>query len=133
MPLKVLIVEDEVLVALEIECIVEDLGHVACGIATSSTDAARIARVHKPEVALVDLHLADGLTGPAVGRDLAEAGVKVVFVTANPRLLGLGIPGTLGVVEKPTDERAIAQVVSWVAQRVSGAALPAPPSLLAFS
>ena len=65
------------------------------------------------DLALVDLNLRDGLTGPQIGRMLCDKGTKVVFVTANPRLLGDGIAGAVGVITKPTDEDTLRQAVDY--------------------
>lgn len=123
MPAKVLIVEDELLVAMDMAATIEDLGHVSCGIATTADEALGLAQADAPDVALVDVHLADGKTGPQIGQELAKRGVRVVFVTANPRVLGNGVPGALGVLEKPIDERAVAEVISWL-EGVTGVGRP---------
>lgn len=119
---RVLIVEDEVMVALELESILEDLGHQVVGIAADADIALRLAQ-DRPDVALVDLNLRDGLTGASLGQQLAgEYGVKVVFLTANPSLLSSGVPGTVGVVPKPYDAEQVENVLEYVTGHV-----PAPP------
>lgn len=132
MTARVLIVEDEMMVALEMEAVIEDLGFEPIGIAADALTARRLAD-HKPDVALVDLVLRDGLTGPDVGRDLVDRGIQVVFVTANPQMVGRGIPGALGVVEKPVDDNAIALILSFaIAKREGRQAMP-PPGFKPFS
>lgn len=133
MTARVLIVEDEVLIALDMEAMIEDLGHDPVGIAPDSDDALRLAETQQPDVALVDLHLRDGLTGPQIGKLLSELGITVVFVTANPRLLGDGIPGTIGVVPKPTDDRAIGGAIAYAMSVRHGRPMPPPPALQPFS
>lgn len=128
---RILIVEDEALVALEIEAIIEDLGLSAVGIAPDRRTALHLAR-ENPDIALVDLHLRDGLTGPDLGRELAEQGVSVVFVTANPRLVAKGVPGAYGVIEKPTEETLIAGAIAYAMQRRGGQAATPPANLIAF-
>jgi CheY-like chemotaxis protein len=109
---RILVVEDEILVALELEATAQDLGHEVIGIAADTQAALRLAPW--ADIALVDVNLRDGETGPAIGRRLAqEYGITVVFVTANPAQLGEGVPGALGVVSKPCDERMTAQVISF--------------------
>jgi AmiR/NasT family two-component response regulator len=132
MTARILIVEDEMLVAMEMEAVIEESGFQPVGIAADSLEALRLAE-HEPDVALVDLNLRDGLTGPDVGRELAERGIVVVFVTANPRLLADGIPGALGVVEKPLDDGSIAAIISFaIASREGRDAVP-PACFLPFS
>ena len=121
---RVLVVEDEIFVATEIESVVEELGHFPAGIAADSTTALRFAE--NADVALVDLNLLDGATGPDIGRALAERfGVTVLFMTANPSQLGDGVPGTLGVIAKPVMDDELRQALAFaVATRRR---LPAQP------
>jgi DNA-binding NtrC family response regulator len=131
MSCRVLVVEDEIFVAIEIEHVVSQLGHLPVGIAADSRKAEELASA--AEVALVDLNLRDGPTGPAIGRMLAERhGVTVLFVTANPAQLGDGVPGTLGVIPKPVNDDEMRQAVSFaVAHRQRQAAIP-PASMRLF-
>lgn len=110
---KVLIVEDEVLVAMDLEATLEDLGFVSVGIAADSAAALELVAA-RPDVALVDVNLRDGPTGPAVGQKLAnEYSIPVVFMTANPRMLAHIGPGPVGVVQKPFDSQAMAAVIAF--------------------
>lgn len=129
---QILIVEDEIFVASELEAILLDLGHDVAGIAPDLATAQNLADQTPPEVALVDLNLRDGLTGPEIGRSLSARAVTVVFLTANPRLLGEGIAGTIGVLTKPTDEAAVAQTVDFALARRRGAMTSPPPALRLF-
>ena len=124
MSYKVLIVEDEIIVATEIEYVVEDMGHTPIGIAADQKSALALAR--QADVALVDLNLRDGPTGPRIGEILAQThGVTVVFMTANPAQLGDGVPGTVGVLPKPATDRDIREVVEFaIAKRVAADATP---------
>ena len=125
---KVLVVEDEIFVATEIESIVEELGHRPVGIAADAATALRLAS--HAEVAIIDLNLRDGPTGPVLGRTLAEKfGVTVLFMTANPSQLGEGIPGTLGVIAKPVMDDELRGAVAYAVSRHRR--MPAdPPSRL---
>jgi DNA-binding response OmpR family regulator len=126
---SILIVEDEMLVALEMESILEEHGYAVVGIAADLEGALAYADRHV-DLALVDLNLRDGLTGPEIGRRLAnEHRAKVLFVTANPRLLGDGIAGTVGVLTKPTDETSLTSAIAYALQRSA----EAPPSLRCFN
>lgn len=124
MPCRILIVEDEIFVASEIEQIVSEMGHDPIGIAADKKSALRFAG--ETEVALVDLNLRDGPTGIEIGKILAQThGASVIFITANPAQLGAGIPGTIGVVSKPVAERDLREVVDYaVARRASAGAQP---------
>jgi two-component system, response regulator PdtaR len=83
-PRHVLIVEDEALVALSLEAMVQDLGHVVTGIAASPHDAVALAASTSPQVVLMDVRL-----GPAGDEGIATAaaiharvGSAILFVTA---------------------------------------------------
>ncbi len=123
---RILVVEDEILVAMELEATAQDCGHEVVGIAPDSAAAYRLA--HRADIALVDVNLRDGETGPEIGRRLAnEFGVTVVFMTANPGRLGLDVPGALGVVSKPVTESTTSDVIAFAALRrgqVTDAAAP---------
>lgn len=126
MPAKILIVEDEMLVAIELEAILEDLGHEPVGIASELADAVHM--FDQPvDLALVDLNLRDGLTGPEIGKMLCARGVTVLFITANPRQLGDGIAGTIGVLTKPTDEATVRSAVNYALGVRSGDRSVSPP------
>lgn len=124
MPARILIIEDEIFVATEIEHLVEDMGHLPVAIAGDERTALR----HAPDadVALVDLNLRDGPTGAQIGRILAQThGVTVLFMTANPTQLGDGVEGTVGVLSKPASENEIRQAISFaIARHHAEAAMP---------
>lgn len=112
MTCRVLVVEDEIFVAIEIEEVVQELGHRPVGIAADSRTALELGE--EAEVALVDLNLVDGPTGIQVGRTLVDRGVSVLFMTANPTQLGDGVPGAIGVLPKPVTSRELKQAVEFV-------------------
>lgn len=131
MSVKVLIVEDEFLVAVNLEALIEDLGYTSVGIAADKPSALDLA-TEQPDIALVDLNLRDGPTGPEIGALLSGLGVSVVYVTANPRMLGDGVPGTLGVISKPCAAGAIGDVLSYAVDRRAGYPTPAPAGVTPF-
>ena len=131
MSARILIVEDEMLVALELQSILRELGHEMVGIAPD-LPAARGYFSQEIDLALVDLNLRDGLTGPEIGATLGSSGVTVLFVTANPRLLGKGIAGAIGVITKPTDEEVVCSAVSYALAVRGGRPAKAPPYLRLF-
>ena len=68
--LRVLIVEDEALVAAELEWLVLDAGHEPVGSAVAGDEAAALAGATQPDLALVDVNLGDGPTGGSAARGL---------------------------------------------------------------
>lgn len=114
--MRILIVEDEILVALELEETLNDLGHTVVGIAPDWRTFQAFA-AEEIDLALVDLNLRDGETGMDIGRALADRRAAVVFVTANPDLLREGVAGTIGVLPKPATRKAVADVVEYAGRR----------------
>jgi DNA-binding response OmpR family regulator len=128
----ILIVEDEFLVALEMQSILEEHGYRVAGIAADLQGPLRSAN-GSIDLALVDLNLRDGLTGPEIGLRLAsEHKAGVLFIMANPRLLGDGITGTIGVLTKPTDEESLLAAVGFALRRRQGQPAEPPRSLRCF-
>lgn len=131
MPARILIVEDEMLVAFELESILHELGHETVGI-VPDLEAAEGYFEQPIDLALVDLNLRDGLTGPQIGARLGASGVTVVFITANPGLLEGGVAGAIGVITKPTDETTVKAAVNYAVGVREGRRLAPPPALKLF-
>lgn len=114
-PLRILVVEDEILIALELESLLQDLGHEVVGIAASSEDALTLGQDLKPDLAFVDIHLADGPSGIEVARHLAaQHRVTVLFMTANAKRIPEDFAGAWGVIVKPYTERGVREALSYV-------------------
>lgn len=126
---NVLIVEDEILVACDMQAILEDEGYACAGIAPDLASAESYFH-SEIDLALVDLNLRDGLTGPEIGRGLSAAGVPVIFVTANPAQIGEGIAGTIGVLTKPTDPDTLLEAVAYALDRKAGNSTTRAPSAM---
>ena len=135
MTARILIIEDEALVAMELRFVLEDLGHEVVATVADAATARRIVRETEVDLALVDIHQSDGPTGVALGRELGqELGVTVLFMTANPGMVRDGVAGTIGVLSKPTDERAVQTAVDYALRRREGRpVLYAPPELQLFA
>jgi CheY-like chemotaxis protein len=89
-PLTVLIIEDEALIAANLEMILEDAGHVPAGWATTSEEALSLAAESAPRIAIVDIQLRNGDDGIAVAAEIQHLyGTEIVFVTAqtDPRTI----------------------------------------------
>lgn len=96
----ILIVEDELLVALDLEDILTSGGFDVLGIVADRKGADSIQRA--PVVALVDLNLRDGQTGNEVARALAsQFGTRIIFLTANPAQITDPPATAIGYVQKP--------------------------------
>jgi CheY-like chemotaxis protein len=109
---RILIVEDEIFVALDLENILLSAGHDVIGIAADRVSALDMAP--DCDVALVDINLRDGATGPSVAVDLDRRyGAKVVFVTANPSQIGDAASAAMGVISKPFQADTVLQAVAF--------------------
>jgi DNA-directed RNA polymerase specialized sigma24 family protein len=110
----VLIIEDEALIALDLEALVENLGHKVIGIARTRTEAVTIARTKRPGLILADIQLADGSSGLDAVNDLLNAfEVPVIFITAYPeRFLTGERPEPAFLVSKPYQPAIVSALIS---------------------
>jgi DNA-directed RNA polymerase specialized sigma24 family protein/CheY-like chemotaxis protein len=114
---EVLIIEDEPIIAMDIETIVRDLGHNVTGVAVTRDEAVSQAMARRPGLVLADIQLADDSSGIDAVKDiLAEFQVPVIFITAFPeRLLTGERPEPTFLITKPfqrsTVKAAIAQAL----------------------
>ncbi len=135
MTARILIIEDEALVAMELRFVLEDLEHEVLGVAATAQAARDLVSENDVDLALVDIHLSDGPTGINLGRELGQdMGVSVLFMTANPGMVRDGVAGTIGVLSKPTDEHAVQTAVDYALRRRQGQPVDyAPPGLQLFA
>lgn len=132
---RVLIIEDESIIALHIRSIVEDLGHDISGIARTRSEAVAMATQNEPELVLADISLADGSSGiDAVKEILAFANVPVIFITAFPeRLLTGERPEPTYLITKPFSPETVAatigQALLFHREQMSKAMADAAPDL----
>jgi DNA-directed RNA polymerase specialized sigma24 family protein len=110
----VLIIEDEALIALDLEALVENLGHKVIGVARTRSEAVTIARTRSPGLILADIQLADGSSGLDAVNDLLDTfEVPVIFVTAYPeRFLTGERPEPAFLVSKPYQHATVSALVS---------------------
>lgn len=129
---RVLIVEDEFLIALDLGATVEGMGMQVAGLANDREQALRLAP--SADIAFVDVNLADGPTGPELGRRLAEEhGIAVVFMTGNPESVADGVKGAVGVVQKPVMPSVVEQLVKYLAARRVGMFAVVPAQMTVFA
>ncbi|ORE98010.1 response regulator [Aurantimonas sp. 22II-16-19i] len=111
---KIMIIEDEPLIAMDIEQMVESLGHKVTGIARTHKEAMTLFESHNPGMVLADIQLADGSSGiDAVNDILAKVSVPVIFITAFPeRLLTGERPEPTFLVTKPFNPDMVKALIS---------------------
>ena len=110
----VLIIEDETFIALDLEALVENLGHNVLGVARTHAEAVALARKKRPGIILADIQLADGSSGlDAVNEMLRTFEVPVIFITAYPeRFLTGERPEPAFLIAKPFQPATVSAVVS---------------------
>ena len=114
-PLRILIVEDEAILLMQLEAMFEDGGHLVVGTAMSSVEAIEVARQTKPDIAIVDIHLLDGSSGMDVARHLRASGeTLVVFVTANAKKVPDDYEGAIGLISKPYSQAGMTAAIKYL-------------------
>ncbi len=110
----VLIIEDEPFIALDLEGLVEGLGHRVSGIARTHSEAVSLARRKAPGLILADIQLADGSSGLEAVNELIEGvEVPVIFITAYPERFLTGVrPEPAFLIAKPFQPSTVAAVIS---------------------
>jgi DNA-directed RNA polymerase specialized sigma24 family protein len=110
----VLIIEDEPFIAMDIEALVESLGHNVIGIARTHAEALALAKKKRPGLILADIQLADGSSGlDAVNELLGTLEVPVIFITAFPeRFLTGRRPEPAFLIAKPFQLAVVSAVIS---------------------
>ena len=110
----VLIIEDEPMIAMDLESIVEGLGHRVTGVARTHAEAVKAVDQQKPGLVLADIQLADGSSGlDAVNEMLGSFAVPVIFITAYPdRLLTGERPEPAFLITKPYQPDTVKAIVS---------------------
>lgn len=111
---SVLIIEDEPLIALDLESVVTSIGHTVTGIARTRTEAVAAFKAQRPQLVLADIQLADGSSGlDAVNDILGHASVPVIFITAYPEQALTGLrPEPTFLIPKPFKAETVKAVIS---------------------
>lgn len=129
-PLRIAIIEDEALVALEIEDHLTDAGHKVVGTADTLGDAVKLVRETRPDLAIVDIQLAEGSSGLDVARELNARGVPCVFATGN--CPGQNITDALGCLHKPFNQIQLIGAVTAAKALLAGEEVDLPREMHLF-
>jgi len=110
----VLIIEDETFIAMDLEGLVESLGHRVLGVARTHAEAITLTKAKRPGLILADIQLADGSSGlDAVNELLRTFEVPVIFITAYPeRFLTGERPEPAFLIAKPFQPATVSAVLS---------------------
>jgi CheY-like chemotaxis protein len=122
----VLIIEDEIFIAMELEEVMKSLGHRVVGIARTRAEALALAKETRPGLVLADIQLADGSSGlDAVNEMLGSLETPVIFITAYPERFLTGLrPEPAFLVTKPFQHAMISAIASQALFFRSNARLP---------
>ena len=116
--LDVLVIEDEAIIARDIELIVSDLGHRVVGLARTHEEAVSLALKTRPALIVADVRLADGSSGiVAVDEMLKSVDAAVIFVTAVPQWLQTGDLEPVLIIPKPYTVEEIKAAVAKATSR----------------
>jgi len=127
--LKVLIVDDDLMIADMIEEILVGDGYEVCGIARTVAEAVALGRAHKPDLAVIDLRLADGGLGTEIATQLVTlGGLGVLYATGNISGVMVGEAAGHACIVKPYSAADLLLSLKIVAEMVAnGTASPPYP------
>ena len=132
-PLQVLVVEDEAILAMDIEATVEETGHMVMATACCLHEVEALATDQAPDVILLDMQLSDTSTGLDVCAYAVEhwPDATIVFLTANPAKIPADFSGARGVISKPFSRNGLVSAINFISEAViePPPVSPKPPSL----
>jgi DNA-directed RNA polymerase specialized sigma24 family protein len=110
---RVLIIEDEPIIGLDLTRVARELGHTVVGVAATRAEAVAMAREEKPGLVLADVRLADGSSGMDAAADILKSfDIPVIFITAFPEHLLTGDrPEPAFLITKPFREDAVQALI----------------------
>ncbi|MEL6516685.1 MAG: response regulator [Pseudomonadota bacterium] len=112
---RVMIIEDEAIIAMDLESLVREIGHTVTGVARTRTGAVDLGKRERPDLILADIQLADNSSGIDAVQDLLRdlGDLPVIFITAFPeRLLTGERPEPAFLITKPYTETQVRTAVS---------------------
>lgn len=134
-PMDVLIVEDEMIIAMDMEALISDSGHGVVGTAASLGEVEALPVELNPQLALVDLHLAHGSSGLDVCAHIQERwpDALIVFLTANVSKIPKDFSGAHGVIAKPFSHAGVISALRYLCEGIFDPppSMPRPSSLQA--
>lgn len=133
--LRVLIVEDEALLVMDLESMLVDAGHLVVGEAASLRQMSDIPDESDPDVAFVDINLADGSCGLEVCAYIRRHWAKavVVFLTANPGQIPRDLAGGYGIIAKPFSRICLMSAIRYIGEGVTAPPPASPPPACFFA
>lgn len=109
--MRVLVVEDEMIIALDLESLVIDSGHEVCGLAKTGDEAVALAKAERPDVVLSDISLARGTSGMIAAREItSKLDIGVIFISAAIASISpddLEAVRPIALISKPIDPASV--------------------------
>ncbi|HEX2527618.1 MAG TPA: response regulator [Geminicoccus sp.] len=109
--LRILVVEDDLLIATVLVSLLEDLGHEVCGQAVDAAGAVEEAAKSKPDMVLMDVRLAGGSSGEEAAAEVRRCfGIRSLFVSGNlirDFVARTGALDPIGYLNKPVDRATL--------------------------
>jgi DNA-binding response OmpR family regulator len=120
-PQKILlIVEDQLLLAIGLKDELEDAGYRVLELASHNQEAIGLARKVKPDLALVNIQLADGDDGVALAGDLKALGIPVLFISGQPEKARSAKAVGVGSIPKPYTPSELVAAVDYLFRHENG-------------
>lgn len=127
--MRILVVEDDAIIAMSAETTLTDAGHEVIGPCATLNAALAAAAQHAPDLALVDINLAGGEEGVAIARALLRVhGLRSLFATGQPNIARANKDIAMGVLQKPYSEAGLRDAIPVIAAVFEGGS-PPPPSI----
>ena len=128
-----LIVEDQVLLAIALKDKLEASGYRVLELAIRHQEALGFAREVKPDLALVNINLSEGDDGVALAQDLKVLGIPVLFISGQPDRARLAKAVAIASLAKPYSPSDMVEAVGYLFRHEHGdESSPAPPRLEVF-
>ena len=124
--LKVLIAEDDVVIADMIEYFLTKHGYEICGITGSVQEAISLGQLHKPDLAILDMRLANGELGTTIAANLINIKLGILYATANGSEILLNAAVGHACLAKPYGSKELLRSLEIVAGMIAGG-IATPP------
>lgn len=119
-PLNVLIVEDNLSFALELEMLVDELRYQVLGRADSSGEALDLIFSKNPDLILMDIDIKGNLSGLEIGEKIAHLNIPVLYITALKDVdyeQAAKLPGTIGYLVKPVEKITLRTAINLAIEK----------------
>jgi DNA-binding response OmpR family regulator len=117
-PLRILCIEDNPLLVMQLEMVIEEVGHVFAGSATRFADVEAAFDQLDFDFALIDIDLADGRTGGLIAEWLKDRGKPSLFITGQEQLAQTYEHSSLGTIVKPVSQETLRLTLRSVGARL---------------